>query len=285
VRRELKAGLLGAAVIGLLLTVALAARSGHPNGEGEVVERSIPHGIQDSLVTLLAVGYVLVLVTGVILAFRFRGDWREPQSHWLRNFAILVGILLVIVLGYVAIARRPPTPPPERNKIAREQRPVAVPPRGRVPIRQAHFNWPLAISFVGLLLVGGTLVYIRLRRRPELELESTVQEDLARAVETTIDDLRREPDARRAVIAAYANMERVMAAHGFARRRAETPFEYLARVLRGLDVRESAVRQLTQLFEYAKFSAHEIDSAMKEEAIVALEAVRDDLRRQEALAA
>jgi hypothetical protein len=135
------------------------------------------------------------------------------------------------------------------------------------------------------VLIGGTIVFIRLRRLPELELQNSVQEDLADVVETTIDELWREPDARRAVIAAYANMERVMAAHGHARRRAETPFEYLARVLRELDVRESAVRQLTQLFEYAKFSAHEIDSAMKEEAIVALEAVRVDLRRQAALAA
>jgi hypothetical protein len=281
----LKAGLLGAAVIGLLLTVAVAARSGHPNGNGEVVERSIPHGVQDSLVTLVTVGYILVLVIGVIIAFRFRGDWREPQSHWLRNFVILVGILLIIVLAYAAIARRPPTPPPERNKIAREQRPVAVPPRGRVPIRQAHFNWPLAISFVGLVLIGGTVVYLRLRRRPELELESTLQEDLASAVDTTIEDLRRERDARRAVIAAYANMERVLASHRMMRRPAETPLEYLARILGELEVRESAVRRLTQLFEYAKFSRHEIDAAMKEEAIAALVDVRDDLRRQEVLAA
>jgi hypothetical protein len=45
------------------------------------------------------------------------------------------------------------------------------------------------------------------------------------------------------------------------------------------------VRSLTQLFEYAKFSAHEIDSGMKEQAIDALEDVRDDLRREEILAA
>ena len=94
-----------------------------------------------------------------------------------------------------------------------------------------------------------------------------------------------ERDARRAVIAAYAQMERTLAAHGFRRNAAEAPFEYLGRILRGLDVRDSGVRTLTDLFEYAKFSPHEIDAAMKEDAIGALLAIRDDLQRQEELAA
>ena len=80
-------------------------------------------------------------------------------------------------------------------------------------------------------------------------------------------------------------MEKVLAAHGFARRSAEAPFEYLGRILRELDVRESAVHSLTRLFEYAKFSAHDMDDGMKEEAIAALLDVRDDLEREEAAAA
>jgi hypothetical protein len=220
-----------------------------------------------------------------VAAFRYRGEWREPQSHWLRNSIVLMAFLIAITVGYYAIARRPPNPPPERMKIAHELRIPEQSPRARVPPRHAHFDWPLALSVVGLVLVGGAFVYLRLRRRPQLELASTVEEDLARTLETTIDDLRRERDARRAVIAAYANMERVLASHLMMRRPAETPLEYLARILGGLAVRESAVRRLTQLFEYAKFSHHEIDSAMKEEAIAALEDVRDDLLREEAVAA
>jgi hypothetical protein len=87
------------------------------------------------------------------------------------------------------------------------------------------------------------------------------------------------------VIAAYAQMERTLARHGLRRRPAEAPLEYLARVLRGLEVRESAVATLTALFEYAKFSPHEIDAAMKEEAIGALAAMRADLARGQELAA
>jgi hypothetical protein len=112
-----------------------------------------------------------------------------------------------------------------------------------------------------------------------------LEAELVAAIETTIDDLRSERDARKAVIAAYALMERTLTSHGLGRRRAETPMEYLGRILRALQVRETAVRTLTDLFEYAKFSRHEIDTAMKERAIDALVALRDDLLREETLAA
>jgi hypothetical protein len=113
----------------------------------------------------------------------------------------------------------------------------------------------------------------------------SVEEDLARAIGSTIDDLRGERDARQAVIAAYANMERILASHGVARGSAEVPYEYLARVLQMLQVRESAVRSLTEFFEYAKFSEHEIDHAMKERAIESLVTVSDDLQLTRELAA
>jgi len=80
-------------------------------------------------------------------------------------------------------------------------------------------------------------------------------------------------------------MERTLTAHGLPRDQAEAPREYLTRILRGLAVRETAVHTLTELFEYAKFSRHEIDATMKESAIDALLAVREDLQRDEALAA
>jgi hypothetical protein len=45
-----------------------------------------------------------------------------------------------------------------------------------------------------------------------------------------------------------------------------------------LSVRPEAALALTELFERARFSDHEIDAAMKDEAIDALVTVRDDLR-------
>jgi hypothetical protein len=101
---------------------------------------------------------------------------------------------------------------------------------------------------------------------------------MARTLDESIADLRAEPDPRRAVIAAYARMERALAAQGLARAQAEAPVEYLTRVLRRLKVSSGAVGSLTHLFERAKFSSHQVDAAMRTEAIGALVEVRDELK-------
>jgi hypothetical protein len=110
-----------------------------------------------------------------------------------------------------------------------------------------------------------------------LERQSTVAEDFAMSIGDAIDDLEAEPDARRAVIAAYARMEGVLTRNGLRRRPSETTVEYLRRVLLGLTARGESVKRLTALFEEAKFSRHEIDATMKQDAIGALREIRDDL--------
>jgi hypothetical protein len=73
-------------------------------------------------------------------------------------------------------------------------------------------------------------------------------------------------------------MEAVLARNGLRRLPSETPLEYLRRILLGLTARADAVKQLTSLFEQAKFSRHDIDDAMKQRAIDSLRVIRDDLR-------
>ena len=102
-------------------------------------------------------------------------------------------------------------------------------------------------------------------------------EDLGKALDEAIDDLRRDPDPRRAVIAAYARMERALTLYGVPRRPSEAPFEYLRRVGRELEA-EEPLAALTELFEVAKFSEHSVDESMRGRAIDALTAVRREVR-------
>jgi hypothetical protein len=290
VTRAAKAGALGLGIVGLLVPVAMAARGSHPSIAGHVTSRPVPNAVQDSFVTLLALAYLAVIVAIVVGFFRYRNRWEDPQSHWLANFVLVLVLMgIVTAVGYYGMRHSY-----LRHKVAQAQAQQAqgggqagarLRPRP-VPARTAHFEWPLALAIGGFLVLGSALVYVRGRHSSApLAEDETLEAALAADVETTIADLRREQDPRRAVIAAYAQMERTLARHGLHRKPAEAPFEYLARVLRGLDVRESAVRTLTALFEYAKFSPHEVDDAMKDDAIGALVAMRSDLERGEELAA
>jgi hypothetical protein len=287
---SVRAGAVGLGIVGLLIVVAMAARGGHPTLGGRVGGRPVPDAVQDDLVTLLALLYVIAIVAFVFMFYRYHGQWKEPNSRWLVNYVMSLALLLVVTaVGYFAISHGRPhghNPGSQEQAFGRGGANGARERARLLPPRHAHFQWPLAAGVAGLILLGGVLVYLRGRRSPLARPpRESLEESLAAAVETTIEDLRNERDPRRAVIAAYASMERTLATHGLGRDPAEAPLEYLARVLLGLDVRESAVRTLTRLFEYAKFSDHEIGAAMKDDAIDALVAIRDDLRREQELAA
>jgi hypothetical protein len=140
-------------------------------------------------------------------------------------------------------------------------------------------SWLAVAVVVGLVAAAG-MAYVAAERRARRTRprREALAEELAVALDEALDDLRVEADPRRAVVAAYARMERVLAAHGVARLDSETPEEYLDRALGKLPPSSEAIARLTGLYTQAKFSHHEIDPAMKEDAIAALEQVRDQLR-------
>ncbi len=133
-----------------------------------------------------------------------------------------------------------------------------------------------SIAGVAALAVA-YLLWRKSYKRPPTRAE--IVAELSSVLDESLDDLRAERDPRKAVIATYARMERTLGGFGFPRAIAETPLEYLGRILRDLlHTSAEAVAKLTALFERAKFSPHEIDPGMKNDAIDALVTVRDELR-------
>jgi len=130
------------------------------------------------------------------------------------------------------------------------------------------------------LLGGAALVVLAGRgaRKAPRAWQFGGREAVSLALDESLDDLRADPDLRRAIIAAYARMEAAFARAGLPRRPAEAPFEYLERALEALQASAGSVRRLTALYEWARFSHHEPEPAMRDEAVAALVAVRDELR-------
>jgi hypothetical protein len=144
------------------------------------------------------------------------------------------------------------------------------------PAAQPGVDWIAAGIVVTIVVAGAVLLWLALRprRRDASRPIARLQEVLDEAV----DDALHESDPRRAVIEAWTRLERVLARHGLPRRAAEAPFEYAARAGSELGVEPAWLERLAGLFEWARFSLHDVTPAMREEAVGGLVAVRDGLR-------
>jgi hypothetical protein len=207
------------------------------------------------------------------------------RSRRKQNVLILLGLVLgfaafaVIAkrLGYHGIhlpfLHHAPQGPPHPTT-GHGKQPVAP-----VAPAHGHLSWIAALGATAFLLAAAGAVAFASRTTASPDKERPRRaEALTLALDESIADLRAEPDPRRAIIAAYAHMERALAAAGLPRRPAEAPLEFLERALVELDATAASARRLTDLFRVAKFSDHPLDGSAKEDAIAALEAIRDELR-------
>jgi hypothetical protein len=143
-----------------------------------------------------------------------------------------------------------------------------------------EFKWlsVFIATAAGLVVLGVIGVRSIRRERRGLAEAHALQLEFEELVEDTLADLYAEADPRKAIIAAYARVERIFASYGLGRDPSEAPVEYLQRVLPELRASGAALGRLTNLFEWAKFSAHDVDHSMRDQAIGALVEVRDELR-------
>jgi hypothetical protein len=281
----------GAALIALLAFVAIASHAHRPGGGSGGGSAHSPTLVGDYLATIaliiMPIGAVLV-VWG--LANRRKQAALTGRTSWRRNL-IAAGVISALLIVLVVTAE---------NRQGRARRPAVGPTQGAIlgaplgakgprkavkvdtaPPHRPRWQW-LPVLVLGSLLLGivvttAAAVAHGRRNREALDEEAQLARALDEVLADSLDDLRAERDPRKAVIRAYARMEKTFAAYGVPREEHETPLEYVARVLDSLRVSSFAVRRLVQLFERAKFSPHTIESSMKDDAIEALAGLRAEL--------
>ncbi|MDQ4144526.1 MAG: DUF4129 domain-containing protein, partial [Actinomycetota bacterium] len=149
------------------------------------------------------------------------------------------------------------------------------------PASGPRYSEPFGIV-VGTLFVAAlgamTVALLLLFRKQEVrEGARSLEAELIEELEAGLEDLLAIDDPRAAVIACYSRMETVVHLAGVEAAASDTPFELLARILQRADVSEESARRLTELFEEAKFSTRAIDEPMRQEALGAIRAVREEI--------
>src|SRR5215212_219356 len=293
-RRPLLAAL-GLAVTVLITLVALAARSSSlqasdgPTNAGPVI--AIVHVIE-----IVGIALELLAILILVVVFRLsrrRGEdeddepYQEPvRVHWLVR--LLSNLLPPLVLAAMIVAITRSRPADQSLELAPIGDFGTSPGSGGLA-EQVVTNLGLSWGEVLIAVVLAVAAFVAILRAfrayrasvstPDEEPEVLRQTSaLVSAVGASLRDARLEPDPRRAVITAYATMERMLAAQGWPRREVEAPLEYMTRLFAQRNVRADALVTLTELFELARFSHHVISPATKDRAIGALTVIDKELR-------
>jgi hypothetical protein len=273
---------LALAVTALLAVVAIAAH-GRPLGSTGGHGGALPLSFWDYVYTTGVILFVPLFLAGLFAAAfirRRKGKRRNTLGGVLGSVILwsLCVALYILAVRHLKLHRLPQSP--ESGLLKGGQHGAH---QHTAVSHSLQFRWSELFILLGFLVLAAVVIAARVyRQSAETKTSSeAAPEALAAALDESLDDLRTDPDLRRAIIAAYARMETALAAAGVPRHPSEAPLEYVERTLLSLDTSAEAVRKLTDLFEWARFSQHEPEPSMRDDAVEALVAVRDELRASE----
>src|SRR5580765_3168232 len=282
----------GIALTALLAVVALASHAHRPGGGGGGGSAETP-----KLIVEYAASVMFILFPFGVLAVLWMASLGRRQK--LLQSGGSLGSQFRTIFAFAAVAI--PVAYLIRHFVTLHVHPKGLPGGGGIGsgtgnakldpghTGTAQFQWLPALIVGSLLFVVvvslvAAIIWKRMHG-DDWEREAALSAALDEVLADTLDDLRAERDPRRAVIRAFARMEKTFAAHNVEREPSETPREYVERALDRLGVSSASVRQLTNLYERAKFSRLEIDETMKTDAIDALAGLRAELVEPDARAA
>jgi hypothetical protein len=285
-----------AAATVLLGAVAVGARAGLPDG-GRFHAVASGAGGSRVLLGVASAAFVLVVaafavgVGGLLSGRRRKGSQEQVLVRseiefkaWERILVVTVPALLLVglvaLIVYSSAQKHAPPPPLPSQSAATSTTSSTAGPTANGPSSGDESAIELGALVGGVTIAGALLALVIARRRrpaPEPSEERRVAVNVAAG--NSIADVRRERDPRRAIIAAYGRMERLLADVGAPRLAAETQYEYLGRVLTEAHAPPDAALELTALFVEARFSEHELTQANRSDALDALIRIRDATSR------
>lgn len=282
-------------VIGLAALVRMTAlATGGPDDITGIIR--LPWLVTGTIVTLFALA-VLVFLLDLLRRMRARRHEEDaalgvepprPQP-WLRALAQILSFVNFAVLAYLLWQNVLPLA--VLMSLGQGAGSATALPQ-EAPVNAPFFiTWTFAV----LALVAGcgalalTLCVAfsdRLAEWWDRHADDAAPPPLTEAVEESLDDLRAEPDARRAIMRCYARFERAAAASGLERRPWHTPMEFMREALSRLPAPRGSVRALTGLFELARFSDRALGLAERDRALAALDDIKTAIeqRRPDAVA-
>jgi len=270
-----------------LIGLAGVVRMANPGADVREIRGVIrlPEQVTAAIVSLFTLAG-LVFVAHVVRSGRLRRDFEDDEATtpptrvppWVRRLTQILSVLNFAILAYLIWRGSIPFTVflflaagggqlPDLGLGDQESAPAAL-------------TWTFGVL---ALAAGAAALVLALRvfggdrvaaSEDEVDLAFESARPMAVAVNESLEDLRGEPDARRAIVRCYARFERAAAAAGVGRSPWLTPMEFMRQALDRLSIPGPAVPTLTGLFELARFSHHPLGPPERDRALGALDDIR-----------
>jgi hypothetical protein len=270
-----------AVAVGLLVLAALTVpdKVGFEDGDGAgTVLVPDPPALASFLLVILAFALLILYIVSKTHGPRRLSGAVPVRKR--RNWLQAVGFLALPVMWLVS---RPFREALDRlvtgeagETAARNPGPPGAGGSAITPESSAALGLVLTLALLVLVLGTFYLIYAMSRRDAVSDSGGNPPRTIQAAIALGMEDLQHIRSPREAVIACYSRLQDLADRVG-ARRDADTPAELMSRLIGTSEVSPSAVSSLTVLFERAKFSRHEIDEEMRDQALKALREIRQGL--------
>ena len=302
-RERSAVGLSALTAFGLLLALVAGMGPHEESAAGPPAVRlmiGLPDWLKTTIVGLFALAALLLLVVLFPTGLRRRrkkGDdefemvYEGPKvSPWVLFALLAIALIPLGVAGYLLWVGWPAAEPGGGLASHLGLPPGAVRqplPGSAVPAAQKPL-FSGAVALLGLVAgLGGVglLLWLLLGDRflgvwEALSSHGRAAPQLIEVVEESLQSLRQDADARRAIIRCYRRFEQVLAGLGSPRAPWETPAEFMRKALRRQSAPGKAVRDLTELFEVSRFSHHPVGTGERDTAVSSLIEIKAALERE-----
>ncbi len=259
-----------ASVSAIVLALAAIAAIGSKSRLGEGSSRQVAATFEIDPMQVVAWAFLGMMAMLLLAAFSGRGG-QQRQKRQRRNISQAGVFLFLVVFSAIALTIASIGDDEDDSGGA------ALPGEGSVMTLTGQQAVGAAGGLLAVAVLGAAAVALWLHATRS----APTAKDEAEAVERVIDDalleLESGGDPREVIIRAYARLERTFESGGMDRRPEEAPQEYVERVLELIRIDPSAVHELTELYEEARYSAHRITGDLADTARTVLGRIRSEL--------
>ena len=268
-------------IVGVTLLVVVVVLASRPTaGATPAVGAAITRTVLDSVFYLLV---ALALIEALVLVWLLwpqdddsptpRLDRRRPSMLAALAFAVTLVLAVWARSGHLGRLPLFATRLPSLT--------ASVAPRldARAGVAPSGVDWA-AVAVAGLLLVAVAVLTWRLLGAPSrrLRVARSPLAELESVLDDAVQDAGAALDPRRAVLVAWLRVEQLLADHDAGRHPFEAPFEFAARAAARVGLGGGAMERLAGLYEWARFSVHDVTEEMRRETLEGLAQVRERLR-------